>query len=44
MEYFALLDAGYGTWGFDTDILDKGLSDSIGEKLAKAFLKRYQTL
>ena len=44
MEYFALLDAGYGTWGFDTDILDKGLSDSIGEKMAKAYLKRYQTL
>jgi gamma-glutamylcyclotransferase (GGCT)/AIG2-like uncharacterized protein YtfP len=42
MEYFQLLDDGYAAWGFDTDILDRGLSDSIGEKTAKKYLEIYQ--
>ncbi|MFQ6807378.1 MAG: gamma-glutamylcyclotransferase family protein [Lachnospiraceae bacterium] len=32
MEYYKLLDDGYARWGFDVEILDKGLSDSIGVK------------
>lgn len=44
MEYFNLLDEGYGTWGFDTAILDKALSDSIGVKLAKEYLRQYEKL
>ena len=32
MEYYKLLDDGYARWGFEWEILDKGLSDSIGVK------------
>lgn len=32
MKYYKLLDEGYARWGFDVEILDKGLSDSIGVK------------
>lgn len=41
MEYFRLLDEGYQTWDFDIDILDKGLSDSIGQKAAEKYLRIY---
>ena len=44
MEYYKLLDDGYARWGFDVEILDKGLSDSIGVKPAKAYLSRFQKL
>lgn len=44
MEYYRLLDDGYSRWGFDVEILDKGLSDSIGIKAAKAYLKKFQKL
>lgn len=44
MEYYKLLDDGYARWGFDVEILDKGLSDSIGVKSAKAYLARFQKL
>ena len=43
-EYYKLLDDGYARWGFDVEILDKGLSDSIGVKPAKAYLARFQKL
>ena len=44
MEYYRLLDGGYSRWGFDVKILDKGLSDSIGVKAAKAYLREFQEL
>ena len=44
MEYYRLLDDGYDRWGFDVEILDKGLSDSIGVKAAKAYLKEFQEM
>ena len=44
MEYYKLLDDGYARWGFDVEILDKGLSDSIGVKAANAYLARFQKL
>ena len=44
MEYYKLLDDGYARWGFDVEILDKGLSDSIGVKPAKAYLAKFQKL
>lgn len=44
MEYYKLLDDGYARWGFDAEILDKGLSDSIGVKAAKAYIREYQGL
>ena len=31
-------------WGFDVEILDKGLSDSIGVKPAKDYLAKFQKL
>ena len=42
MEYFRLLDEGYGEWNFDTDILDRGLADSIGIRAAGEYIERYQ--
>lgn len=42
MEYYRLLDDGYGRWGFDVEILDKGLSDSIGVKAAKEYIREFQ--
>ena len=42
MEYFRLLDEGYGEWNFDTDILDKGLADSIGIRAAGEYIERCQ--
>ena len=44
MEYYKLLDDGYARWGCDVEILDKGLSDSIGVKAANAYLARFQKL
>lgn len=41
MDYFQLLDDGYATWGFDTTLLDKALSDSIGAKASRQYLKTY---
>ena len=42
MEYFRILDEGYGKWNFDTDILDKGLADSIGIRAAGEYIERCQ--
>lgn len=44
MEYYRILDIGYETWGFDVEILDKGLSDSIGVKQAREYIERFQKL
>lgn len=44
MEYYKLLDGGYRAWGFDVAALDKGLSDSVGVKAAKAYLNQFQQL
>lgn len=44
MEYYQLLDSGYETWGFDVEILDRGLSDSIGVKPAKQYIAEFQKL
>ena len=44
MEYFNLLHEGYERWGFDTAILDKALTDSIGSRNAKKYLKEYASL
>lgn len=44
MEYYKLLDDGYSAWEFDVEVLDKGLSDSIGVKAAKAYLKEFQEM
>ncbi|MCD8098037.1 MAG: gamma-glutamylcyclotransferase [Lachnospiraceae bacterium] len=44
MDYFRLLDSGYETWKFDVEILDKGLSDSIGVKSAKEYIKQFEQL
>lgn len=41
VEYFRLLDDGYSTWDFDTDILDKGLADSIGNEAAEKYIGLY---
>lgn len=40
-DYFRLLDDGYDSWGFDKNILDKALSDSIGEQAARQWLADY---
>lgn len=42
MEYFRLLDEGYRNWEFDTDILDKAVADSIGNKAAEKYIKLYE--
>ena len=42
MDYFRLLDEGYSVWNFDTDILDKGLADSIGNRDARRYLECYR--
>ncbi len=44
VEYFRLLDDGYSAWGFDAEILDKALSDSVGVKTARVYLNEYQKL
>ena len=44
MEYFDLLREGYNRWGFDDAILAKALSDSIGIRNAKCYLKEYTSL
>ena len=41
LEYFKKLDEGYEAWGFDTAILDKGLSDSIGVERSRKFIDSY---
>lgn len=40
-DYFRRLDGGYERWGFDTAILDKGLSDSIGVERARKYIDNY---
>ncbi len=40
-EYFSLLDKGYKRWGFGHELIFKALSDSIGEKAAATWLKKY---
>lgn len=42
LQYFRILDEGYAAWGFDTDILDRGLADSIGVEAAGNYIDRYQ--
>ena len=41
--YYDLIDSGYERWGFDKQWLHKALSDSIGAKPAKAWLKEYES-
>ncbi len=41
-EYYRLLDEGYERWGFEKEILEQGLSSSIGKKAATEWLKRYR--
>ncbi len=40
-EYYRLIDRAYRYWGFDSEILEKALSDSIGRKSAAGWLKKY---
>ena len=40
-EYFRKIEKGYERWGFDFEILFKGLDDSIGKKHAKEWLDHY---
>ena len=40
-EYYRLIDQAYRYWGFDPEILEKALSDSIGRKAAAGWLKKY---
>ena len=40
--YYRLLDEGYERWGFDKRVLHKALSDSMGSRLAKMWLKQYE--
>lgn len=44
MDYYRILDIGYETWGFDVEILDRGLSDSIGVKPAREYIEQFQKL
>ena len=37
-DYFRILEEGYAAWDFDTDILGKGLADSIGNEDARKYL------
>lgn len=41
-EYYRLLDEGYERWGFEKEILEQGLSGSIGSRAAKEWLKKYR--
>ena len=41
VDYFRLLDEGYARHGFDQQILDKGLADSIGYKAAERYIEDY---
>ena len=41
-DYFRIVEQGYRDWGFDTAVLDKALSDSIGSKAADKWLKTYR--
>ena len=41
MSYFRLLDEGYARYGFDTEILDQGLSASIGFRAAEKYIEEY---
>ena len=40
-EYFRKIEKGYERWGFDFEILFKGLDDSIGKKHAREWLDHY---
>ena len=41
MSYFRLLDEGYARYGFETQILDQGLSASIGYQSAEKYIEEY---
>ena len=41
-DYFRLIDEGYERWGFDKALLYKALSDSMGERLSKGWIKDYE--
>ena len=40
-KYFHKIENAYGRWGFDFEVLFKGLDDSIGKKQTKEWLERY---
>jgi len=44
MQYFQLIDDGYRLFGFDSELLDKALSDSIGRKTAEQYKRDYSAL
>ena len=41
MEYFKLLDTGYAQYGFNLQVLDEGLSASIGREEAEKYIQTY---
>ncbi len=41
-DYFRLLDDGYDRWGFDKEVLDAALENSIGYKQAAAWIRTYE--
>ena len=41
-EYYSIVKRGYLDWSFDMRILEKALSDSIGNKTAAMWLKRHR--
>ena len=43
-DYFQLVDEGYESFGFDTNVLDFGLSSSIGADKADAYLEAYMNM
>ena len=42
--YFQLIDEGYARYGFDTGVLDAGLSASIGSEKADAYIEAYMKM
>lgn len=42
MEYMDILMRGYDHWGFDVGTLEKAVADSIGNKDAQVFMKRFR--
>ena len=44
LDYYRLLDAGYRNWGFDVEMLEKALSDSIGFKTADKYLRVFRSV
>ena len=41
-DYYGIIDRAYEGWGFDTSLLKKALSDSIGTKAAARWLRSYE--